>query len=972
MDVLVSPSRRRVTAGLVRAVCVAALLPGCGHPSARDTFVASVLPVLEARCASSHCHGVLPDAEARGETINWQFFNLRTLADGRIADVDQAYAAARRYINTVEHPELSTLLRKPLAVEHGGKPHLGGANFPTRDHPAYRTLRDWIAAEGGGGEGRRLAELTPEQQLFATTVLPRLATAQCLNANCHGPFAPFTGFEPPILLDGQVVFGSEAALKNYHTARMHLFLGGDPLLSRLIRKALPLTSGGISHRGGNDIFFNRGTPGHPEADPTVAAIVAWAEAERAQALGTAAIPTLEAIVFVRGPAGAQTAFEHDAFFPGRDLFVLEPPTPGGAVRNLTAAAHVTPADVRDPAVSHDGRRVAFAMRQSATDAFNIYVIGLDGSGLVALTEDLAELPGGGVAANVQPTWGPDGFIYFVSTRAGHTADNQGSLDTELWRVRPDGRGLERWTFDPAPEVMPSFIGVGKSYGTLAYTILRQLGDRYKATVFRMPVDHAGAHHADPSMHPHHGATIPEDILYGLRTLPDGRFLATAFDRTNVWRGGRLAVIERQFGPELVQGTEGTSALPGFRHAFRILDRTATATGPSPGGLYRDPAPLPDGRILLAYAPGPVDLADPTAAPQLGIYVATLAEDTGKAGPTLASLEPLLDEPGVQQWDPEPVVRRPLEDDPTHRLEWDSAATTGHAELRHLTTLETILSNLLPTGRKTLRADIAYARFLVPVLATPKALATAPLGLGKNLRSVIVGEAPPAGDSFNLSIPARTPFRMQFLDSEHMAIGNQFNLWAFLAPGERFGLSVAPDLYPIMCGNCHGSLSGDPGEVGGPVPDVITAASVTAATHENKNPRRPLAPVDVPVGGEVIAVDFRADVQPLLTRSCATTGCHAPPAPAGGLDLVPAPTASFDSAYEALLQPGAGSVGGRKYVDEGTNSAYNSHLAEIVFQRELGAPKALGSCPGGVPRLSAAERLTIVRWIEMGALYRGAP
>jgi hypothetical protein len=788
--------------------------------------------------------------------------------------------------------------------------HLGGSQFSRRDADDLRVIIDWIARETDGGEDDGWERLTPKQQFFADEVLPHLSSRQCMNQACHGSLAPFTSFAPPMELDGTFEFPTSAVRTNYTASRMHLFLGGSPLQSRLIRKGLPLDRGGIAHRGGNNIFF---LPPNDDvrSDPAVDAIARWAEIEAAEVVGPTT-PSVTAIVFVRGPISPATAFAHDAFNAGTDLFVLEPPEPGGVLRNLTALAHPNgPADIRDPAVSHDGTRVVFSMRLGADEAANIYEIGLDGSGLKQLTMDEGDLPGGGHVANVQPTFGPDGRVYFTSTRAGHLADGYDTLDSEIWAVDRDTLALERLTYDPSPEVEPSFIGVGKTYGTLAFTMRRTIGGRYEAPVFRFPLDHNKAYHGDPEIHIHHGITLDEEIVYGMRTLPDGRFVSSLIGRNNVWRGGRLVVFERQFGPELPRGFEEDAAVSGFRHAFSSLDARALASGISPNGLYRHPVALPDGRLLVSYASGPLDLDDPAANPEFGLYVVTFSE-VGE--PQLSAIDVLQDEPGIAEYDAEPVLIRPLEDDISHEPAWDESreSDTGKLVFRHVETLEALGTNLEQRGLKPLRDDLVYARFLESLPRTLNEEAAAPVGIGGHVLTRILAEVPLAGGSLNVELPADRPFRVQYLNADLMAVGSQHNRWIHVAPGETFPGGVNPELYPILCASCHGSLSGRVGDVGGSVPDIITAASVTLATHENLDPRRPLEPQRI--GDAPVSVDFQNSVAPLLARSCSTSGCHEGATPAAGLDLLATPTASFDSAYEALLQAGAESGAGFRYVE----------------------------------------------------------
>lgn len=952
-----------IFSGRLRSAAIATFsllsLAGCGPETSREQFESTVVPILERRCLTGACHGVALDAEAQGEVIDWKQLHIRITADGLVADLDQAYDIVKSRIDTVGRPEFSTLLRKPLALELGGQAHLGGTIFESRSAPDYILLRDWIAAEEGGGEGGLVDDLSPNQQQFAREVLPHLAIKQCMNGSCHGPFAPFTAFRPPIPIDGGYEFAYDDIVANYPIAKMHLFLGGDPALSRLVRKGLPLDRGGIAHRGGNDIFFVQGA-----TDPAADAIITWAEAERVDALGAA--PALLGFVYVRGPIAPNSPFSHDAFAPGSDLFVLD--AGASTPRNLTAAAHPQgPADIRDPAVNHAATRIAFAMRKSETDAHNLYEINVDGSGLRQLTHDSAALQGGGRAANVQPAYGPDGRVYFASTRSGHLADRGQHLDTEIWAVDPSTGALERLTHDPAPEATPHFIGVGKSYGTLAFTVLRTIGARHESAVFRMPLDHNKQYHGDPELHVHHGITSGADALYAMRTMPDGRFAAVVLNANAAWRGGHIVIFDRQFGPELPQFTSISPAIGGFRHAFTFLD-IPPGSNDKPVAMARRPVPLPDGRLLVTLAHGGVNPSDSSQIPDFGAYLLTLEEDRQTGGPRVVGREVLIDEPGVAEYDAEPIVARPLEDDPSHELAWDPRAATGRLAYRHVETLESIMKNLLPIGPKPLRDDLVYARILESLPITPSEVAGKPISIGVHGRTRILGEVPLAGGSLFLEVPSSRPFRIQTLDANRMAAGTQHNRWIDVAPGQTFPGGVTPALHPFLCASCHGSLSGDPEDFSGPVPEIVTAASITLATHENLDPRRPKPPV--PIGVEPIEIDFRADVLPIITSSCVKGGCHSTAAAAGGLVLEATPTLYFDTAYESLLAEGPGSGGGRKYVDEAGSSARTSYLVELMLGRELDAPRDLETPCFGDPPLTEAEKLTIIRWIDMGAVYRG--
>lgn len=913
--------------GTTGFVCLATCVAACGEGPSRgyQRFEVTVLPVLESRCLAAACHGVLADAEQRGEVIDWDQFYVRIDAGGRARDVWQAYERVKSRINTVERPELSTLLRKPLPESQGGIPHWGGDNFSGPDDAAYRFVRDWIAIEDGGGEGRPLEELTPLAQQFARDVLPTIATRQCLNKNCHGgPTAiKFTAFATPVFLDGEPVFATADVEKNYRTARHFLNLGGPSAWSRLVRKVLPLDPGpeipgGIAHRAGSRLFF--AGPDEPE----IQAMLEWADAERTEEFGAPGLPVVQGVVFVRGTVLPEPPFELRVFSPGTDLWIVDqqPEHPSNPARNLTDVLHPEgPADARDPAISHDARRVAFAMRRSAADSHNIYEMAIDGTGLRQLTPDADP-----EIANRHPVYGPDGRIYFASTRTGLAAEGVELPDSDLWAVDPATGSLERLSYTPSPLARPFWIGTGKFSGTLGFVELRAIGGTFHTAVMRVPIlDRNPAYHADREIHPHHGQTLSGEIAWGMRTMADGRYATILLDRAATVPVGTLAVIERQFGPELPGGTEDEAAVTGFRHALTRLDGSRA---------WRDPAPLDDGSLLAAVASQP--------APQRPRIVrAWVDEDPGAEAPFLQRemrLTDLSDSDPAGEWEPEPILVRPLEDDPTHERAWDPAGSTGILDVRHGETLEAIFAaGLLARGPKTIRTDLHGVRAIVP-LPVPAGHMGEYTATGYGPAVILVGEVPVPDGSLYAEVPANAPFRVQFVGADGMAVGGQANRWFFVAPGETFPAGVSPQRYATDCAGCHGSLDGNPNRALA-APDAITEASITLATHENRDPRRPKQPIEAL--GPLIPTDFVGTVRPLIERSC--TGCHD--------ELVPRSDAPFDTAYRWLID--------------------NGHVVPSLARDSRMVALLRTTCRGDPP-LDDEERMAIIRWVDVGAAYRGPP
>lgn len=948
------------------------LIAACARPATpRETFEVDVVPVLERSCAARACHGVAPDAEARGEHIDWSLLFFRLDEHGRIADADQAYAAAKRTINTVEEPELSTLLRKPLSVRRGGLGHFGGENFTSPDDPSYRAIRDWIALEDDGGEDP--APLTELEALFARTVEPVLAEATCMTSHCHGPTAGGTPYRLDPGYEGRF---SIAATRHNHAATLAMVsLDGDPLQSRLLRKSLPLGAG-IVHKGANFDFY-AGDPGDG-----VTAIARWICAERRARTGhdcvEAGEPAVSGFVFVRGPVAPGHAFDLDRFVPGSDLFLAAladgtlVPT---STENLTASLHPGgPADVRDPAVSRDGTRVLFAMRTRGDEGHHIWVLDLVTREARQLTSGNRPLPGGGMATDRDPTWGPDDSVWFTSTRAGAVADQGQRLDAELYSLDPTSGAARRWTYTPHVERKPVFFDVGdEAGGEVAFSALRDaIPDQARAHIFRFPPSQRTEYHQ------HFGITPLATLVHDMRELPDGRYVTVVGELSARWEAGGLAVVDRNFGPEINAASQvGEPALELYRPPMVMV---------ATDGAYRDPAPLADGRVLVAHQPGPFDPDDEGAAFAPRIELVELAEASDGAGPAVRRATVLLAEPGMALTDPEPIsVRGPVRSDGAPLPPSEEAT----AIFRHqgLPMIDGLLANLSPSGPKVPLDGVAYVRLVehLPVTFAERSPLAGDTGattaaLGRHGAARILGELPVAADgSFQARVPVGVPFRVQALDASRMAIGTMHNRWYYALAGQVLtqGISVATGTarYGSRCAACHGDPTGAARVPELEPPDAVTSASLSLSRYERQDPRRPIAP---PVLGTStrVAIDFRRDVQPILDRRCAS--CHAGAAPAGGVDLSDRATAHFTRAYESLLAPGSGSGNDRAYVDDGDGRARTSHLVELVSGAELDAPRPLAAAgvphpaPGqGAGPLDEDELLTVIRWIELGATFRGA-
>ncbi len=219
-------------------------------------------------------------------------------------------------------------------------------------------------------------------------------------------------------------------------------------------------------------------------------------------------------------------------------------------------------------------------------------------------------------------------------------------------------------------------------------------------------------------------------------------------------------------------------------------------------------------------------------------------------------------------------------------------------------------------------------------------------------SRILGEVPPAEDgSIYLKVPADRPLRIQLIDRAGFAIMNE-RAWFWVRPNER-----------RVCIGCHENRELSP----------HNAAPLAV--------RR--APTDLTDPDGWRTVTFRHDIQPILSMTCAVSGCHVPPAPTAGMNLTAdrlngdkdAVLADrFGPAYANLLDrqdEKPFEVGGRR-VHPG--DARHSPMLWMLYGRALAAQykpapferPMISAHPG--PMLPEAQLELIRTWVDLGAPY----
>ena len=1046
-----------------------------------EFFSKHVIPILDRRCGN--CHGHKVDAYHAMEQEPALRTHLHWIADesGRVQDeyVRLAYERCTtprtegttcfEPIDRANPPLASPLLREPLATSYSGSLH--PEVFATLDDPDLKTLTRWVEMEidAAPQPAKPLAE--EAERFFAEQVVPILSRKTCFGANCHGQLAFMD-----LKLDPGLPALAQRFTNDIHRANRKAMLGvatrlvhlaGDIEQSKQLLKNIPIEQGGIVHKGGNN-FFEKG-------DPDYEVLRHWLELESAEMARRAGVPLdgqTRGIVFIRRPCDTpERFFEDDEFLPGADLIWQR----GDEEINLTAGLHpADPADIRAPSVSYDARRVAFAMRRSVDEPFNIWELHLESGAARQLT--FSTEPG---IHFLEPLYVPDPdddtgvdltrvCLVMTSNRAGHWCESsplgilgevdeaakQEIIDHQLthrsgtfngrtvtivrgsnagitrtivrhepgrlvvdrpfpkpcdstthyviaesprmapkydaYRMRIAAEGRERETFENTLKQM-SFAAsqirrpTMRSTGEIVFTALRtgwQDGrPLFNGTLFRTHVDGS-------NVHIHNGSRSGVPIFADDRELPNG--LEIRIGRSaDSWWGGMLMLSDHQFGPSIepdnpcdnldhpYRSGPPDSSLHRFVPAWISLVPDVAFQGLSEGGAYRDPYPMPDGSILVAYAEGPIDLADREARPNFDIV--RLSPDpsfqsTDGHGPGTFTRTLVASSSQSELW-PRPVVvrlkepvkkRLKLQEDlfgsPTRVRGFAGYPPKTPAVLKvfDLLLLESFFEQIAPVGQHHLAEETcpSCGELTPPIdqVSAVRIIGAQPQNEGDSGPPVcsIIAEIPLAKDgSFYVELPSGVSFDMQSLNSEGMALRFPHR-WLYCHPGEQHTLSIPRTLYAQTCSGCHGGFTGRPVDTLRR-PDVITSASRTLSQWDAENQRQ-LRPIKL-LGGKgprITTVDFERDVRPILQGKCVS--CHSPRQRAADLDL------TGDLAFETL----------RQFVEHRESLAIKSYLIEKLRGQELHAPRDItGESPHPADDpLSKEEMQTFIRWIDLGASRQG--
>lgn len=316
--------------------------------------------------------------------------------------------------------------------------------------------------------------------------------------------------------------------------------------------------------------------------------------------------------------GNRQVVDYDRYVPGGSLNLLSPPRPDGKLINLTAA--FPSADFNGVDVSFDAQQAVFSMKKDGNDHYHIYTVQLTG-GNYEIHQKTA-----GDYDDINPIYSPGGRIIFATnqmyTEMGTRADEyeHGRVVTQLASITVDGGDADRRLFSQnLSHTVAPFL---RHDGKIGYSRWEHLGPVNDVKIMTMNPDGTqmlavGGQHGKPVNSIVNVREIAPNVMVGI---------GTTRDRT-VHAGTLMKIDSRNHADPVCLDPQadqlGHACLDEEHATYELLTPDVpTGNGPSPSGRYREPSALPDGRLLVSWADGPVnDLNESSMTPpDFGIYV----------------------------------------------------------------------------------------------------------------------------------------------------------------------------------------------------------------------------------------------------------------------------------------------------------------------------------------------------------------
>lgn len=493
--------------------------------------------------------------------------------------------------------------------------------------------------------------------------------------------------------------------------------------------------------------------------------------------------------------GNGQVLDYERFEPGGQLVMLTPPRPDGVLKVITAGEKT--ADFNGVDVSFDAKQVVFSMKRDPNDHYHIY------------TAQLTEGPDGkfeihqrtaGPHDDITPIYIPGGRIAFVTnemyTAMGTRADeyNHGRGVTQLATISVDGGDADRRL---ASQNLSHTVAPWMRFdGKIGYSRWEHLGGVNDVKLFAANPDGTqmlalAGQHAKPS-----------NSLVSIHELEPNVMIGIATTRERTIHAGALVKIDTRnkadavcMDPKVLD--KGGRPCVDEEHAeYTILTpEVPTSNGPSPVGRYREPAALPDGRLLVSWAEGPVnDLSEKSVTPpDFGIYI---------FNPVTQKNQLIYNDRNT--WDLNAVPVAPRTEPPLIRdlvgtnVDPGTPVRIGSVDVTKTSLTDTVKGAQFGEQGVPLAEALKQAVKvrIIEGFSSEAAKNVTMFGLTMDEGAAILGEADVNADgSWLAEIPPFVPVHLQPIDKFGMSIRNQ-RLWIQGMPGED-----------RRCIGCHEQRSG---------------------------------------------------------------------------------------------------------------------------------------------------------------------
>jgi hypothetical protein len=469
--------------------------------------------------------------------------------------------------------------------------------------------------------------------------------------------------------------------------------------------------------------------------------------------------------------GNGQVIDYQRYVPGGRLMLLSPARPDGTLTNLTS--DFPTADFNGADLSFDATQVVFSMKKDGNDRYHIYTVSLapSANGKYEVHQKTA-----GDYDDITPIFAPGDKIAFATnqmyTQMGTRADeyNHSRVASQLASVTVLGGDADRRLF--AQSLSHSLALFMRADGRIGYSRWEHLGGVNDVKLFTVNPDGTGMF----AVGGQHGK--PANSLINVREMLPNVMVGIATDRERTIHSGALVMIDsrNQNDPVCLDPNAnytGHVCLDEEHTQFTILTPDVpTGSDPSPVGRYREPSGLPDRRVLVSWASGPVNDQNEQSLtpPDYGIYVYDTVTHTNQLvynDRTMWDLNALA------------VVARaepPVIGDVQHVADETLPVRLGSLNV-HTTSLDESVSgaqlNGVPLGQ-ALQGAVGVR--VVEGFSSEAAKGVTMFGLTMDEGAAVLGTAPVYPDgSWLANIPPYIPVHLQPIDKFGLSIRNQ-RLW----------------------------------------------------------------------------------------------------------------------------------------------------------------------------------------------------